>query len=222
MPDTVQAISRSLSNDVKALDAISHNVANLNTPGFRALRAAPDFREQLAMRASVDQKDGALAQTGRDLDLALRGPGFFAIEREGKLLLTRSGTFRLDGEGMLATVRGDRAAGVGAADAAAGPLRIDAQGAVRQGERSLGQLQIVNVADVAKLVPAGDGVYAYDGDLKEWTGSVVQGAVERANVDPAEETVRLMETTRHAEAVQRAISIYDKAMDVGVNRLGDN
>jgi flagellar basal-body rod protein FlgG len=50
----------------------------------------------------------------------------------------------------------------------------------------------------------------------------MQGALERSNVDPAEQTVRLMETTRHAESVQRAISIYDKAMGIGINSLGEN
>lgn len=217
MPDTVQAISRSLSNDVDALSTISHNVANINTPAFRAVRGTSDFR------ASIDQQDGAVAQTEGRFDLALRGPGFFVVERDGKPLLTRAGAFRLDAEGMLVTAGGDRVAGsVGAIATTAKPVRIDAKGGLWDGQQSLGQLQIVNVTDAAGLRPAGNGAYAYDGELGEWTGSVVQGALERANVDAAEETVRLMETTRHAEAVQRAISIYDKAMDVGINRLGDN
>lgn len=222
MPDTVQAISRSLSNDVKALDTISHNVANLSTPGFRASRTAPDFRDQLTTLSAIDQKDGPLVQTGRAFDLALRGPGFFVAERGGRAVLVRAGAFRVDGEGMLATANGERIVGAGPIDVAGKTLRVDADGGLWQGDKGVGRLEIVDVADPGRLVTAGNGAYAYDGEIKAWTGSVIQGALEHANIDAAAETVRLMETTRHAEAVQRAISIYDKAMDVGINRLGDN
>ena len=49
-----------------------------------------------------------------------------------------------------------------------------------------------------------------------------QGAIEQSNVDAAEETLRLIELSRHAESVQRAISIYDRTLDSGINRIGDN
>jgi flagellar basal-body rod protein FlgF len=223
MPDTLQAIGRSLSTDVQTLATISHNVANLNTPGFRGIRAVPEFGAQVDLHTRIDQQDGALAQTERPFDLALRGPGFFVVERDGRALLTRSGAFRVDASGLLVTARGEHVLGSNGPIAVSGnALRVDARGELWDGSRSLGQLRIVTVADAAGLHPAGDGAYAYDGQETEWTGAVMQGAIERANVDAAAETVRLMELTRHAESVQRAISIYDKAMDVGINHLGDN
>ena len=223
MSDTLQAISRSLSSDVQSLTSISQNVANLNTPGYRGVRAVPEFGTQVGLTTGIDQRDGGLAQTGQSFDLALRGPGFFVVERDGRMLLTRSGAFHLDSEGMLVTARGDRVQGLnGALAVPHGHVRIDARGELWNGQQSLGVLQMVAVADPARLSPAGDGAYLYNGEQAEWTGSVMQGALERANVDAADETIRLMETTRHAESVQRAISIYDQAMDVGINRLGDN
>jgi flagellar basal-body rod protein FlgG len=224
MTDTIDTISRSLSADVRAVNTLSHNVANINTPGFRAGRVVPDFGTTLAPRVALDLGDGALSPTGRPLDLALRGRGFFAVERDGATLLTRAGDFRLDADGHLVNSRGDRVLGE------AGPiqlgdteaLRIHADGSLHANGQSVGQLKIVEVAEPARLVAASGGDYAYDGALAAWQGSVVQGALERANVDAAEQTVQLMELTRHAESVQRAISIYDKAMDVGINRLGDN
>ena len=168
-------------------------------------------------------RDGGLAQTGQSYDLALRGNGFFVVERGGTMLLTRSGALHVDAEGFLATAQGDRVQGMSGAIAVPhGHLRIDSRGELWNGEQSLGVLQVVAAAEPARLSPAGGGAYHYQGPQAEWTGSVIQGALERANVDPAEETIRLMETTRHAESVQRAISIYDKAMDIGINRLGDN
>lgn len=223
MTDTLQAITRSLSSDVQALSTISQNVANLNTPGYRGVRAVPEFGEQIGLKAGVDVRDGGLAQTGQSYDLALRGNGYFVVERGGTMLLTRAGAFHVDGEGFLATAQGDRVQGMSGPIAIPhGHMRIDARGELWDGQQNMGVLQLVAVADSARLRPAGGGAYHYEGEQAEWRGSVVQGAIERANVDPAEETIRLMETTRHAESVQRAISIYDKAMDIGINRLGDN
>lgn len=227
MTDTLQAIARSLSADVKTLSSISNNVANMHTPGYRGVRAIPEFSDaigrEVALGAALDQRDGVLAQTSNDLDIALRGPGFFVVERDGRMLLARAGAFRTDAEGRLVTAGGDVAIGyAGAIQMPAGKVRFERDGQIFVDDRGVGQLQIVAVADPSRLLPAGNGAYAYDGDLAEWKGSVVQGALERANVDAAEETVRLMETTRHAESVQRAISIYDKAMDAGVNQIGGN
>lgn len=231
MPDPLQTISRSLSADVQTLSAVSQNVSNMHTPGYRAIRAMPAFLPDGATDAgrnpsistAIDQRDGALAQTASPLDVALRGAGFFVIERDGRFLLTRAGAFRTDGDGRLLTATGDAVMGYsGELRLPSGAVRIAKNGEVAVGDAAVGQLQVVAVADPARLRPAGDGAYAYDGPLQEWRGSVIQGAVERGNVDAAEETVRLMELTRHAESVQRAISVYDKAMDTGINQIGGN
>lgn len=222
MSETLLAISRSLSADVKTLATISHNVANLNTPGYRGVRAVPEF-DAAGINTSLDQRDGGIAQTTRTFDLALRGRGFFVVERDGQPLLMRGGNFRIDDEGLLTTMRGDRVQGeAGSIAVPAGDIRVDAFGELWLGNQALGKLRIVGVADASRLSPAGEGAYAYDGEVAPFEGRVMQGALEQANVDPADETIRLMETTRHAESVQRAISIYDKAMDIGINRLGDN
>jgi flagellar basal-body rod protein FlgF len=236
MSDTLQAIARSLSADVQTLSTISHNVANMHTPGYRGVRAIPEFNPgadprvgtgagmtSTGMTTAIDQRDGVLAQTANPLDIALRGPGFFVVERDGKHLLSRAGAMRTDADGRLVTASGDVAVGYsGALQMPAGKVRFERDGQIFVADQAVGQLQIVAVADASRLRPVGNGAYAYDGDLVEWKGSVVQGSIERANVDAAEETVRLMETTRHAESVQRAISIYDKAMDTGINQIGGN
>jgi flagellar basal-body rod protein FlgG len=48
------------------------------------------------------------------------------------------------------------------------------------------------------------------------------GALPRPNVEPADEMLHLMETVRHAESLQRALSTYDRAMESGINKLGEN
>lgn len=224
MTDTLQAISQALSNDVRTLTTISHNVANISTPGYRGVRAVPQFDTAAGLREVTVLRDGGLAQTARPLDLALQGSGFFTVERGGQVLLVRAGAFRADRDGWLVTAAGDRVLGTAGPIAmpAAGDVRVDGDGSLWQGAQALGQLQLVTVADAAQLRPAGAGAFAFEGALVPAQVQVVQGALERSNVEPADEMLRLMETTRHAESVQRAMSIYDKAMDVGINKLGEN
>ena len=224
MPDTLQAISRSLGTDMQTLTEVSRNVANLNTPGYRGVRAVPDFGAATGLRIGIDATEAGLAQTARPLDLALRGDGFFAIQRDGKTLLTRNGAFHLSADGALVTSTGDVVIGnTGPLELpAGGEVRVDGRGELWVNSQSVGQLQIVGVIDPARLQPAGDGAYTYDGASGEWHGAVVQGTLERSNVDAASETIRLMEATRHAESVQHVMSLYDKTLETGINQLGEN
>ena len=226
MTDTLDAISRTLSNEVRTLGTISQNVANAHTPGYRALRTGPDFADVAGLRTVPDQRDGGLAQTGRPLDLALRGAGFLVVEREGQALLVRSGALRMDADGRLLTAQGDAVLGAsgpivipGGANAT---LRVEADGRLWADEQEVDQLRLVAASDPGAITPLGTGTYDYRGELLPWQGSVVQGALERANVDAADEMLRLIETTRHIDSVRRAISTYDQMLDRGINNLGNN
>ena len=224
MTENIQNVTRALRADIATLNAISNNVANANTPGYRAERSVSTFQSQLDGNASavaVDLQDGPLTVTKGPLDLALRGHGFFQVQHGNQILLSRAGNFRLDVDGTLVNANGDSVIGdSGALTLTDTVVRVDAKGEVWSGARSMGRISVVDVADSAKLAVV-DGGFRYDGELTEWKGSVQQGAIEHANVDIAGETIRLMELTRHVESVQHAISIYDKAMDTGINRLGE-
>lgn len=226
MSDVIQSVARALSADIQGINTVSHNVANLNTPGFQGVRALPDFGAAAGLHQpdvrAVELADGPLKQTQRPLDLALRGDGFFLIERDGQTLLTRSGRFMRDAEGRVITAHGDRVlADTGALSLPDGPIRIERDGQVLVDGKLLATLSIVDVAEPMKLQPVNGG-YRYEGAMRPWSGSLQQGAIEQSNVDAAAETLRLVELTRHAESVQRVISIYDRALETGINRLGDN
>lgn len=227
MTDPIQSIARALGDDIATLNAISHNVANVNTPGFRAERIMSVFRDHLQSERPAtarDLSDGPLKQTGGALDLALRGKGFFVVERDGAPALVRSGQFRLDADGMLVDARGDRVQSASGAPIALDgkSVRVDSTGELWSGGESLGSLRLVDVQEPERLTALDGGGFRYDGEFAEWHGKVEQGAVESSNVDAAGETIRLMELVRHVESVQRAISIYDKAMETGVGRIGEN
>lgn len=225
MTDTIQAISRQMSQDVQTLNTISRNVANVNTAGYKAQRLSTSFAGALNNTSShqvIDLREGPLVQTGKDLDLALHGPGFFQVEQSGQVLLVRSGAFKIDADGALRTMQdGLVISDSGPIVISDGKLDFRANGEIWQSGNMIGKLRIVN-ADDASGLRAVSGGYIYKGPLSDWHGSLVQGALEQSNVNVADETIRLMETTRHIESVQRAISTYDKVLEVGINRIGDN
>lgn len=103
----------------KGLDVISNNVANLNTPGFKAselqfrdlfyrygLLQGDGRAEQVGQGVSADNtrtryRQGDFRETGNPLDLAIDGNGFFVLRKDGETFFTRSGQFEFNEEGML-------------------------------------------------------------------------------------------------------------------------
>lgn len=221
MNDPIGSIARSLSADVRELGTLSQNVANLTTPGYRAVHTAPGFLAGVDGSGRVDTKDGALMHTGRPLDVALQGSGYFQVQVGDQVFLTRSGQFQRDANGALVDAGGHQVLGVD------GPLMVDSDditigedGSLMSGKETVGQLSIVDVASADALSPVGSGLYAASGDTAEGTAHVFQGALEGSNVDPGHEMVRLMEISRHAGSVQHAISAYHTAVLAGIDEIG--
>ena len=220
----VSGIARYLSNDVEALDVISQNVANMRTTGYRTERLKVDFRTgTLDPEPALSLVDGDLDMTGRPLDLAIQGPGFFVVDVNGQEMLTRDGQFHIDANQQLVDVSGHPVLGQ------SGPIvltrdgvHINAAGEITDGDKTIDSLRVVAIGTPEALRESGDGLYTYAGAPADWNGSIHQGALEKSNVDASSEIVRLMELTRHAQSVQRAIQAYDQAMQSGINHLGDN
>ena len=119
MLDSIFIALSGLRGHQRGLDVISHNVANMNTPGFKG--SAVEFADLFggdpgprgdggatagggldASRTSLDLRAGDSQQTGRDLDLALEGDGYFVFrDAAGAVRYGRGGEFEFDGEGRL-------------------------------------------------------------------------------------------------------------------------
>src|SRR5271157_695628 len=109
----------------QALDLAANNLANANTGGYRA--QVPSFRSLLAgagtlrnastqatnefgvlAESRLDQQQGPLDRTGNDLDLAIQGSGYFALQTpQGTRLYTRNGAFHVDAQSQLVTSDGN-------------------------------------------------------------------------------------------------------------------
>jgi flagellar basal-body rod protein FlgF len=101
----------------------ANNLANLDTPGFRAdleLAASQavngygyDTRHLSELKANaVSTREGTVKSTGRELDVALQGPGYLAVEDGTGEAYTRAGTLQVDADGAL-TVNGRPVLGEG-------------------------------------------------------------------------------------------------------------
>lgn len=218
-----------LSHQVALRDemaVIANNIANIGTPGFR--REGLVFAEYLArpnrpaprmetlsyvseQGIARNTMPGAIEETGGALDVAIAGDAMFVVETPQGQRYTRSGHFRLDPAGQIITQAGHAVLGD------AGPLTIppDASeimiaedGTVSTDQGVVGRLQLVQFEDDRQLQKAGNGLYrttAVAGPALDAT--VIQGSVERANVQPVLEITRMIEILRLYQNNQNLIKM---------------
>ena len=198
----------------------AHNLANATTTGFRAqidqFRAVPVQGAPLATRAFVvdsttgsDLRAGAIQHTGRELDVAVQGDGWIAVQApDGSEAYTRNGSLKMDENGVLLTrdgltVMGDGGplaipSGRNIALAKDGTISLVPDGSAATGLTSVGRLKLVNPPQ-ADLVRGDDGLFRLkDGGAAEADPNValVSGALESSNVNVVDEMVNMISLAR--------------------------
>lgn len=124
MLDSIHVAASGLDGHQKGLKVISNNVSNMNTPGYKGsntqftdvfLQSSGDNPRQSQtpgggvelLPSTINFAAGEIRSTGRDMDMALNGPGFFIVrDSEGKQFYTKAGRFEFNGEGRLVTMDG--------------------------------------------------------------------------------------------------------------------
>jgi flagellar basal-body rod protein FlgF len=235
MSDAIAALSDAMRNDAETLRVIGQNVANLETVAYRreiavtrptfeqaSVDARASLAQSLTVETVVDQRPGTLKSTSEALNLALEGPGFFVIDTPQGEALTRRGDFRLDGDGRLTTQAGLPVLGEsGVIQLEGAAPQISPDGAVRVGREVVAQLRVAQVAPESPLAPLGGDLYGAV-QLPEGDGAarVRQGFLEASNVESVQEMMRLIETMRHFETVQRFVRGYDDMVGKAITELG--
>jgi flagellar basal-body rod protein FlgF len=206
-------------------ETLANNLANASTGGFRAelaaFRAVPVEGSGASTRvyalestAGYDASPGQVAATGRNLDVAMRGAAWLALQaRDGSEAYTRGGSLDIDAQGTLVTASGLTVLGDGGpiqvprdthvAIAADGTVSaIDAQGR----SSSIGRLKLVTPE--APLVRGSDGLFrGSDGDLAaDSTARLQDGALEGSNVSTIETMVQMIAAARQFEAQMRSLT----------------
>lgn len=212
---------------MRRLEMVTQDLANLNTSGYKGQRLA--FTEFLA-RASqsrerpggmvamgdqrIDFSQGELKQTGNPFDLAIEGEGFFVIDTPQGVRYTRQGAFTLSSEGTVVTPLGEALLGEGGPIRVAGnKIQVAADGTVVSEQGQVGRVQVVRFADPQRLVREGRSLFqGRDGEAQAASNfRVLQGNLEQSNVNPIEAMVALISTQRQFEAYGRALQMMDSA-----------
>jgi flagellar basal-body rod protein FlgF len=205
-------------------DTLANNLANASTVGFRAelqaFRSAPVAGSGASTRVyalettpGYDASGGPLQATGRNLDVAMKGDAWLAVQAlDGTEAYTRAGALEASSEGLLSTAGGLTVLGDG------GPINlprdseisIGADGTVSakgpNGRTSpVGRLKLVTPE--APLERGGDGLFrAADGDVPADANARLQdGALEGSNVSPVETMVAMIAAARQFEAQMKLL-----------------
>lgn len=215
--------SAALRAGEKRLESITHNIANVSTRGYKrettfthALLNGKTGGAQVATRGSTDLSQGQLQTTGNPYDLALEGSGWFAIESPGGRAYTRDGSFRVDERGTLVTRGGQPVAWKGSRGTlrpASESVVVDADGRVRQGTSTIGQLDVVDLEDPSKLTPTRDGLWRAPIDARETPSKaqVRQGSIEGSNVEAMDELVAMITIQRGFESAATAVKTIEQS-----------
>lgn len=227
-------------------DVLTNNLANLNTPGFRAADPeAVSFPEIMvnqtiygsttpgtatgfmgtgvAAAATVfDLSPGPYQNTGIPTDLAILGEGFFAVQTPQGTLYTRQGNFGVDAEGRLVTQDGYLVLGED------GPITVGSErfdvapdGTITSNGKPVGRLLVVDPGNGATLHQIAGTMFQSTLPLQPLAGHQVrQGTLESSNVDETAAMVDLLTALRAYEASAQAIQAENETLQKATNDVG--
>ena len=212
------------------MEMVSNNLANSTSDGFKehrmtfkAQRVSPEALGNSFVKIAEtvhNMADGTMETTGVETHLALQGRGFFMVEGEEGPILQRNGNFTINSEGQLVNNRGQNVL------TEAGPLEIpdrermiiDQNGVVRTDQG--GEIGRIRLVDAEAVTPIGHGQWRAEGPTKPVNDDikVLQGTLEKSNVDPIRAMVELMEASRYFESYQKAMQTTDE-IDAQANNI---
>ena len=244
------------------VQVISNNIANMRTTGYKKQRAAfqdliYDHVRRVGAQASdqgtilpvgVDigggvktvgtprlMSQGTLSPTGNDLDVAIRGEGFFKIQvPDGTYAYTRDGSFQMDAQGRIVTSQGNVVQPGVNIPTNAQSISISPAGQVSASVPGsstptvLGQLQLTRFVNKAGLQAIGDNLFVetpasgtpQDGVANtDGFGDLQQGNLEQANVEAVTEISDLIAAQRAYEMNGKVITAADQMLSATSNLM---
>lgn len=231
------------SGSMQAQTVVSHNLANVGTHGFRAMQhtllGSPVAGDGLESRVVVgdqplswDDSQGPAVQTGRELDIALDGPGWLAVQApDGTEAYTRAGSLRLTPEGLLETSGGHLVLGNGGPIslppyekldiAADGTISIVPQGQDATTIAQIDRFKLVNPPR-DNLGQVGPSLFAtVDGNPAEADPAVriSNGQLEGSNVNAAAALVQMIELSRLYEMQIRTLHTAEENAELAAQLM---
>ena len=237
---TTVALSRLVAQQ-RSIDVTATNLANANTPGFKTERTL--FADWLSRQSQADaprgsgtvaytqdratyreQTPGALAHTANPLDIAISGAGFFTVQTKAGPMLTRAGRFDLQADGTIADADGDALL-----DTAGQPLRtspadtalhVAGDGTLSSENGRLGKVGVVVPDDINQMQAQGSRLFsAGSATTAVARPQLTAGALEESNVQPVEETTRMMTQMREFQFGSQFVQGESDRQQAAIDKL---
>lgn len=237
MDITANVATSRLAAQQRAIDVIAVNIANANTPGFKAERT--QFSDWLSRQSTPtertvtytqdratwrEQQTGTLTHTGNPLDLALTSDGYFTVRTPRGPRLTRDGRFGLLPSGTVAD-----SAGNALLDSNGQPVQLSStdtiitvagDGTVSSENGQLAKIGVVRPTDPMRLQAEGNTLLASGSATTPVTSpDIVQGAMEDSNVQPVLEVTRMMDGERQFQFMIQFIQAESDRQQSVIDRL---
>ena len=227
----------------RRLNVLSNNLANMNTPGFKADKPmfvehlekidGQEFRDRNQRRMTMvndfgtftDFRQGTFEPTGGPLDLALNGTGFFTVDLGGGARgYTRNGSFQLDAERRIVTSNGQPLLDANDNEITipntANQIRVADDGTLSTEDGVLAQIKVVQFNREQFMQPRGDGLRTTDEPEIENEGTTIkQGMLEGSNVNPIMAMGELINISRAYSRAQNMTSQEHDRMGRAIRKL---
>ena len=222
---------------LKELDTVANNIANMATNGYRregvvfsefVVSTGADSTSLSMAHANArmsDMAQGALVQTDGAFDFAIEGPGFFLLATPSGDRLTRSGAFTPSAEGTLVAPDGATLLDAGGAPvfvpSDAARISLGADGTLSADGNPLAQIGLWEPTDPLAMTRA-EGTRFDPGGAPVPVDNprILQGFVERSNVDPVSEITRMIEVQRAYELGRTFLDREDERVRSAIKTIG--
>ena len=224
---------------LKELETVATNIANASTNGYRREgvvfsefvvktgRSSESLSLGHANGRSIDLTQGALLQTNGTFDFAIEGDGFFLVATPEGDRLTRAGAFTPSPEGILVAPDGAELLDAGGAPvlvpAGAARIALGADGTLSADGAPIAQIGLWSSEDPLQMTRAPGARFDPGGEpIPIENGRILQGFVERSNVDPASELTRMIEVQRAYELGSTFLDREDERVRSTIRVIGQS
>ncbi|MGQ9655859.1 MAG: flagellar hook-basal body protein [Thermodesulfobacteriota bacterium] len=214
------------------MDVLAHNLSNTNTVAFKTEEMASEERpldtgrlgvsQAGGVQRSLDLRPGPVQPTGESLDLALVGEGFFLVQAQDGIRLTRDGRFSISQDGRLVFMGMPVLGEGGEIYVGDEPFQVANDGRISRGETEIGRLRVVTVTSPQELEREGHGLFRVSREetVKGVEGpAILQGYLETSNADPIRIMVQIIEALRAFEAQQQVIQTVDRLGEKAIREI---
>ncbi len=223
------------------MDIVAHNIANMNTAGFKGQDMM--FVEHLVKSRGGEKllgtklayardiatltnfNEGPMEKTGNPLDLAITGDGFLVVQTDQGERYTRNGRLKIDDGGQLVNQNGQAVLSSGGQPFILAPedtqITVSRDGTISTNNGDLGKLRLVRFENPQLLKRAAGGLYSSEAapiDVEQ--PSISQGMLEGSNIQPIFEMAKMIEIHRTYDSVRTFLEREDERMRNMIKEMG--